>query len=949
MKLIKVFVLNFVALALCSTFFIGCASKPKVVSESYLKMDEAIVQGKLENGMAYYVTENSEPKNRIVLRLVVKAGSNMEEEDQRGVAHFIEHLAFNGTENFEKSAIVDYFEKIGMDFGSDLNAYTSFDETVYKLEIPADDPEILKTALLILHDWASAITFPEEEIEKERGVVTEEWRLRQGLQGRTNDKVIPLLLKDSQYEKRQPIGDMDVIHNISRERIMDFYKTWYRPDFMAIVAVGDINKSDLEKAVVEAMAPIPSANSKLEHPDFKVLPQNKKNISMLLDVEQKYEVIQLFQQKFDFEPIFTEKDVVKKLVLGIAREIFNARLAEKTNSADSKWLEAFATELNYTHNSSFEYQGVVPKAGNFVEGFKDFLDEYDRFVMFGATKSEVERMKTAYLSSFEQYYKNKDKINSSNKADSLIKHVLTGETVISVEDDYRISCKAVSEISVEAVNAIIRKYFVNRGTLMLVQAPADADDVPSENEIMEIWENYKSEADLQAYEEDEGELKIMDKPTEKGRILSGNYIPEMDIHEYEFENGIKVITKKTDFVENEIKMQAISKGGFFTLDDKDYPSAKFSENYRMLSGINELSYNQFLKLISTKNLSFDFGINQNTEYFTGSAAKEDFECLLSICNQIFSDFKFTDEGWEIVKSNLDETAKVHGTQPRDVYVDKIYQILFGDDIFYAPMDEKFVAKIDKQKAKETFISRFKNPADFTFIFIGDFDEEKLLDDVSTYIGTLETSDEKEETKYRFYDFPKGIVQETVYKGLDKQGQVYIGFGGKAPECKKGNIEQKYYDEFMASELNSLLNIWLREAIREDKSGCYGIGAFGGIEGETERTFEFEINFGCDPDRSEELTAEVMSQIKKIQSQGIPEDYIEKIKETLRRTRETNLRNNDWWFVRITQQVVLETQPMWVSQDVEKIISWITPESLQEQAKKYLNTDNYVSVFLKPEN
>lgn len=256
---------------------ISCASSKKISfnNDTPLTMDSSIKQGKLENGMSYFVQKNGEPKNRIVLRLVVNAGSCMEDEDQKGVAHFIEHLAFNGTEHFEKSAIVDYFEKIGMNFGADLNAYTSFEETVYKLEIPADDPAMLETALLILKDWACGITFPEEEIEKERGVVTEEWRLRQGLQGRISDKQIPFLLADSRFEERLPIGSMDVIENISRDRILDFYKKWYRPEIMSVIVVGDAEESVLESAVKNVMSAIPASEEKISVSPFTV-PYNPK-------------------------------------------------------------------------------------------------------------------------------------------------------------------------------------------------------------------------------------------------------------------------------------------------------------------------------------------------------------------------------------------------------------------------------------------------------------------------------------------------------------------------------------------------------------------------------------------------------------------------------------------------------------------------------------------------
>ena len=289
-----IFVVAFVAALLLTT---GCSSSKveKGSSGSQLVQDSAIKQGKLDNGMTYYIRENGEPKNRIQLRLVVKAGSCMEDEDQKGLAHFIEHLCFNGTENFAKSAIVDYFETIGMQFGPEVNAYTSFEETVYKLELPADNPEILKTGLLVLHDWASAVSFDPEEIEKERGVIVEEWRLRtQGVNGRVSDKEISLLLKDSRYEKRVPIGDMDVIRNIPRERIIDFYKKWYRPENISVVAVGDIKAGVLENAIKEIMGTIAASEKETKLPSYKVPYQTQKKVE--ITAEEKKNIADLMER-----------------------------------------------------------------------------------------------------------------------------------------------------------------------------------------------------------------------------------------------------------------------------------------------------------------------------------------------------------------------------------------------------------------------------------------------------------------------------------------------------------------------------------------------------------------------------------------------------------------------------------------------------------------------------
>jgi zinc protease len=342
----------FVASALVIT---GCSTS-KVQSKSsgnQLVMDSSIKQGKLDNGMSYFIRENGEPKNRIQLRLVVKAGSCMEEDDQKGLAHFIEHLCFNGTEHFEKSAIVDYFESIGMAFGPEVNAYTSFENTVYMLELPADNPEILKKSLLVLHDWASAVTFDPEEIEKERGVIVEEWRMRnQGVQGRVSDKETALLLKDSRYAERLPIGDMDIIKSIPRDRIIDFYKKWYRPENMAVVAVGDVKSATLEAAIKEVMGSIEASDKKTKVPSFNVPLQNKKTIEIMKDKELTVVEAYVFQQNPDTEPVTTAEQIRKNYALALASDIFNQRCAEKTNQPDAVWLGAGIGKFGTTNYNS---------------------------------------------------------------------------------------------------------------------------------------------------------------------------------------------------------------------------------------------------------------------------------------------------------------------------------------------------------------------------------------------------------------------------------------------------------------------------------------------------------------------------------------------------------------------------------------------------------------------
>lgn len=949
----KKFLAKFVFSGLLVLFlFSACASTGEVAGKygdankegTVLVFDSAIVQGNLENGMSYFVRHNEEPKNRISLRLVVRAGSAMEEDNQQGVAHFIEHLAFNGTEHFEKSAIVDYFESIGMDFGSELNAYTSFEETVFKLEIPADNPEILEKSLLILRDWACGITFAEEEIEKERGVINEEWRLNQGLQGRITDSQIHFLLKDSKFENRLPIGKMDVINSISRDGILEFYKKWYRPDLMSIIAVGDEDTSVLENAIKDMMNSIPKNNEKLEYPKFSIPFQTEKSICQLNDPEQKYTVVNIFMQE-DYSPRKTEEEFLQMLREEIACAVFNQRVTEITNTAEAPWLAAGVGENQFTNLGYFYYLGFVPKTGMFTEATKAFFDEYDRFVNYGITESELERFKQYYISQAENVYTNKDKINSANFTDDIANYVLTDKIVISQDDYYRLYTSLIPELTVAEINNSIKSVFPERGNLMYILSQDIADDIPQEAELMKLWKEYKNQ-EISAYLDDVSDDNLMERPSKKGKIVSTKEIEEYEAKEYLLDNGIRIITKKTDFEADRINMKASSKGGLFLVDDDKIPSARVSLEYLIMSGLNGMTYNQLIKKITSKQVGINFSINDTNETFDGSCAGNDAEALLQLLNLLFTKSQFNDDGWNVIINNYMTVAKNHGLQPNDVYVDKINEILYGDDVRRAPIDMSYIEKMNPEKAASVYFERFANPADFTYMFIGDFDEEQLIDLCCYYLGSLETSNQREETIFKYWDFPKGKTSAVVEKGLDNQGMVYICFGGELPKAE--SMEKGFYENEMLNQLRNVFDIRLREVIREEKSGSYGISVSSFITGTPKRYYRFSVEFGCEPERQQELTDAVISVIEDFQNNGIPQIYIDKVNESILRNYEVNKRNNYWWMDRLEMGLVFEDEPMWFAENLDRIINWITPSVLQDAAKKYLNTNNYISVYLKPE-
>ena len=922
------------------TAFLFCFSA-FAESENLDDFDYTVKRSTLDNGISLIIRENNEPKNRILLRLVVKAGSCMEDDDQKGVAHFVEHMCFNGTKNFEKSAIVDYFEKLGMKFGPEVNAYTNFEETVYMLELPADNPEILKTSLNVLRDWAVDVTFDSSEIEKERGVVVEEWRTRtKTLQGRMKSFEDPVYLRGSRYEQRPVLGDMDIIKTISRERIIDFYKKWYRPELMTVIAIGDFKTEEMQKSIEEIMGTIPASEEKIKLPEFTVPEQKEKSIDIMRDPEITVEEIYIVGPK---------KNVLSDMetyAYDFVIDIFNQRCRDITNSLDSKWINAKIGSFSKTNNLNLYFLQINPKNGKFIEAFKAFLDEYERFMNFGVTESEFSIMKQSYLQKAKQNYENRNKQQSGNFSANLVKHALTGQKYLSNEDYYKKYTESLEKMTPEIILDTAKKIFVDRGVQLLLFLP-EKSEIPSNQEIMNIWTNYVSEAAKVPYENETEEIVLMDRPSKKGTIKEKKKIKELGATFYKFKNGVKVITKKTDFVKNEIQYYAISDGGNYLVDEQDFPSASLMSLYSSRSGCGGKTYSQLLKVAQKKRISVNYGCNTTTEYIFGNASNDNLEETLQIVNMTLREPQFEKEAWEVISEDYKRRAESFGRDKTQVFYSELNKIFYGDNVLFAPIDKKWYSMLDSEIAERVFKERFGNPADFVFIFIGDFDEKKLIDQCAYYLGTLETNDKFDEAKWLFFPFPKENKTVTVKKGNDKYGIVYLCLGCDLPEKK--NNEEGFKDVTLMDQLVNYLNIRLREVIREEKSGSYDVRCSGGINGWPERSVKVQIQFNCEPERQEELRDYVIKTIEEIKAGDISDEIITKLKEGYFRSVESSLRNNNWWRSRIISEAIYQSEPIWFISDYKRIVDeWITAENLLETARRFMPTDVIVTGYLKPE-
>ena len=937
-------------IAMTFALVISCSStKADKTDEAVFKLNPDVLAGKLDNGMSYYILENAYPENRISLRLAVKVGSISETDSQSGVAHLIEHMCFNGTEHFEKNSLISYAESIGMDFGAEVNAYTSFEETVYQLEVPADNPEFLDTALLIFHDWASAVTFDPEELDKERGVVTEEWRGRLGLGGRVTDAVLPFELADSPYVDRLPIGSMDVIANITRDEVVEFYEKWYQPQNMAVVISGALDPATVEGLVKKNLGNIPAA-SKKNTPEKGFVPaRTQKDVLIFPDPEWTYSQVQLVTLDEGNKPMTTEADLRRYYLTRIVDEAMNARFSEITTDPQAPWLMAQA--INYTETRSATFNGLVfvPKDGMMWDAFARVLDEVDRALLFGVTQSELDRVRDSLLAIENQWYDSAETITSQSRVSGLVNYFLSGEIFMSDSDFVEAARKLLGSITLDEVNARAQEIFEGRGMLSMIYIPeALKDQMPSKEEIIDFWETYTSAAEMTAYEDAASQTSLMDRPATKADISSKKVLAELGTTEYVLSNGVRILVKKTDFDKSIIYMSALSKGGLSLVSDAEYASALYSPLYTIYSGVGGMDINQFQKFIADKTLNFNCAIDEREEKFVGQSSPAEMELMLQVFYKVFAAPQFTDVGWSYSSLMLETQAKQYGIQPSDVWQEKISKILFGDSIrHYTSISPELVAGYNREQAERLYKERFNNIADFTFVFCGDLDEESLIELCSYYLGSLPGNPAaKEEGKYEPYSFPAGITEAVVNKGQEEKGMVFIGFGGNLPPAK--NVEETYTDIALMEQLRSLVDMRLREIIREDMGGTYGVNVYSNMDGYPDRLYEFQISFGCEPAREKELTDQVIAALNTLRKELVDQSYIDKINESYRRSFEANQKNSSWWMNTINAIEVLTYMPVKAAIDPAWVTDKTTAQAMKDLAVKYLDTSNYVAVYLEPE-
>jgi zinc protease len=900
-------------------------------------VDSAVVTGILENGLRYYVRASSEPENRAELRLAVNAGSVLEDDDQLGLAHFVEHMAFNGTRRFERQELVHYLESIGMRFGPDVNAYTSFDETVYMLTVPTDSAGVLATGFDILEDWASGITLDSVEIEQERGVVMEEWRLRQSAANRMHREQFPLLARDSRYAVRDPIGTVESLAGFDHDALKRFYRDWYRPDLMSVIAVGDFDPATVEAMIHERFAHLRPRHDAPPRPDYGIPAHDETIVSVASDAEATSSSLSLYLKRPP-APWTTAAAYRDWMIESLANSMLVNRLTEITHWPGSPFIDVSSFHGRFLRPLSAHVLTVRVPDGGIREGLDALLTETRRVAEHGFTASELEREKSQMLRYTEQRYAERNRVTSGGYAAQYVSNFLYGGVPVSIATEHELYQWLVPEITLAEVNAGAADWMRTGDRVLLARVPANPGQAIPAAAVLEGVMAAVGEVPPAPYVDATSDAPLLPDLPPPGRIVSERTIEGVGITEWELSNGARVLLKPTDFREDEILVAARSPGGTSLLPDSDRVAALTASAVVQLGGLGGLSAVELRKRLAGKMAGVGASIGELHEGLSGAASARDIETLFQLVHLKFTAPRVDSAAFVAYREQARASLENRAASPEAAFADSLRVLLSQHHPrAQAPAPEMFDS-LDLHRSLEIYRDRFADASDFAFYIVGTFEPDSIRPLVEAYIATLPAIHREEVGRDLGIRPPEGIVRRTVRGGIEPKALTEIVFTGELTAGRAG-----LYD---LSALAEVLRIRLREVLREDLGGTYGvrIGASGALE-PTQR-YEVSVAFGSDPERVDELVTALFAELDSLRVNGPTSAEIDKVREIHLRQRETDRRENHFWISQILGYDRYGWDLEGINRYEDRVLD-LDAEQLREAARLYLDPTRYVQLSLLP--
>lgn len=928
-----------IAILGCYLIFPAMGQKGIVNLSDTLPLDPAVVTGKLDNGLVYYIQKNSKPEKRVELRLIVNAGSVLENKSQQGLAHFTEHMCFNGTISFPGNKIVDYLQSYGVAFGYDLNAYTGFDQTIYEIKIPTDNKNLLDTGIMILADWAHNVTFDSKEVDKERGVITEEWRLGLGADDRMQKAWFPVAFKNSLYADRLPIGDINVIKTFPYDTLKAFYNTWYRPDLMAVAVVGDIDVKDIETKIKQRFSGFKNPPNPKPRPTVDI-PDNKDPlISVVTDKEATNTMLLLFYKHKAKVP-YTVQEYKSTLMAQLFTEMLNARLKEITVKPDAPFAMATSQYGNFLARSSDAYLlYAFPKENQIEKAFEILLLENERIRKFGFTATELERTKEQMLTDYEKAAKEFDKTESSSLVGQYINNYLVKEPAPGARLEYGLAKKLLPKITIEDINQLASQWITDENVAVVVTGPQkEGITMPTEKQLLDIIAQSKK-TEVQAYVDNFKAEPLIKEELSGTKVTSKTENKDLGITELTFGNGVKAIVKKTDFKNNEILFRGYSLGGLSLYPDKDYLTAMYAASIINESGIGNFDNTELEKKLKGKDLEIAPYISDLREGFDGKSSVKDFETLLQLVYLYCKEPRKDTTAFNAFMSNTKTQMKFISSSPIYAFIDTLLKASSSNSprtIVVPTMSQ--LNGIDLDNAFRIYNERFSNASDFTFFIVGNVDADTITPMLEKYLGSLPGKNTGETWVDKNPKFPAGVTDLEIKKGTEPKSMVGMVMNEKFDWNDNNRLLLRMFKE--------IIEIKLIEVIREEMSGVYSPQVQLDFNQYPVSEFSLMIMFGCSPKNTAKLTKAVLGIFKSIRDKGPTADDLSKVKEALLREREVDMKTNDFWIGRLENYYLNKDNADLITKYNDKINAF-SQKDIQDFAVKYFPGNHYVRVVLKP--
>lgn len=904
-----------------------------------LPEDPSVSKGVLENGMTYYVRANSEPENRAELMLVVKAGSVDEDDDQQGLAHFCEHMSFNGTKNFPKHELINYFESIGMEFGPEINAYTSFDETVYMLKVPLDEPEYMEKGLQVLYDWSSQVLDEDEEVNAERGIILEEERGGRGANDRMMKEWIPVFLANSKYANRLPIGKVDIIENCPPETLRRYRNDWYRPDLQALIVVGDFDQEEMVATVKEKFSSIPARENPREKEYFEIPGHEETLVSISTDKEAQYPIAYVYY-KHELETAKTIDDYREMIKESLYSAMINGRLAEKTQQADPPFLlgqSAYSHQIGPLNT----YTSVAVTQGDKItDGLKEVLLENERVKQFGFTETELERQKTALLNNMEKAYNERNNTKSISYANEYLRNfLLTEEPFPGMENEYNYYREFIPGITVDEINQLAKDWVTNDNRVVIITAPENENTiVPSEEEVLALLDEVEK-TEVEPYVDAVANVPLLADEPYGSKVVAESGLDKVDAVEWKLENGATVVVKVTDFKDDEILLNAWSLGGSSLYPNEDVLSADLATDIMSESGIADFDEITLNKMLADKVYGLSPYISELREGFNGSSSVKDAETMLQMLYLYFTEPRFDDVSFQSLMKQYETVLQNKAASPESNFRDTLNFTLANYNEREKPMDVERLQEVSFDRMKVIGKERFKDAADFKFFFVGNIDLDAFKPLVEKYIGGIPTLNRNEKWVDLDINKPSGVVEKVVHKGQEDKGIQYIVF--------HGDFDYNGQNKVQLDAMGRILSTRLLEVIREDKSSVYSIGAYPSSSKFPKPEYTVSISYGTSPDKLEELKQSAFDIIKEYAKNGPTQEELDKAKEKMLRERELALRENSFWMNILSNTYYIKDGDFSDFGTYNELVESLTIKSTKKAFGDYFNFENYVGVALAP--